>query len=874
MDSASLREFIKALAASGALALLIVYGMQLRHDLRARRWVSAVALALIAAVAVAGYFEFGWKRYGTYMNSHDFYHYYTGTKYAPELGYFNQYAASLLADQEGGKLFDTRQSIRNLETHGYTSSAAVLAQKEAIKGQFTPERWEEFKRDIGYFQNRVPKAKWQQMLRDKGYNGTPVWSMMTGLLTNGVGTDNDAGMWLLTAADPIILGLMFLAIWWAFGPWCALFALVFFGTNFVASFVHIKGGLIRMDWVACLVISMCLLRKQHYKTAGAVLAYAAAARVFPAVFAFGVGALAFWDLLATRRINRDYVGFFGAFGVTVAALLGASYLYYGPALWQEFIAKIGVHNADISTTRVGFKYVFLWPFETFDAKVAGFEAHQRLWWTIQLVMLALSFAAARNMKPWQALGLGFVPAYFLTAPTFYYYVLLIVPLLVFLPELHKGRNVLGASLFFASSIVGYGLHYGWNLGFQLSFFLSCMYGVIAAYLLAVNLVPARLAAAAQRFPRALGAFRAPLLGLAYVSFIVGLFLTFRADRSPDPAPPRAEAPGVASEPTRAATAPDVQPAPARPPRPEATQALGGGTSITLALVGDIMLARNVARDLESRGLDFTYPFAVVAPLLQTADIAFANLECPISGRGEPIDKKYLFNAVPESVQGLVSGGLDVVSLANNHTLDYGPLALEDTERILEENQIAGVGIADGDGPQVPAILERKGIRVGFLAYADPETPYAYAKEFLPFERGPARAVKASIARDIAALSEAADVIVVSMHWGIEYEEVPNERQIDLGQFCIDQGAHIVAGHHPHVQQDAAWYKDGLIIYSMGNFVFDQWTRPKTMESRLYSVTVTKTGPVHAQYRPLEIVRKDWQPRPTGPNYVAVLRGAE
>ena len=98
------------------------------------------------------------------------------------------------------------------------------------------------------------------------------------------------------------------------------------------------------------------------------------------------------------------------------------------------------------------------------------------------------------------------------------------------------------------------------------------------------------------------------------------------------------------------------------------------------------------------------------------------------------------------------------------------------------------------------------------------------------------------------------------------------RQVELGQFTIEQGADIVAGHHPHVQQDAAWYKNGLIIYSMGNFVFDQWSRPATLQSRLYTVKVNKEGPVEANFRPLELVPKDWQPRPTGPQYVPVLKG--
>lgn len=934
MENSALRELLKALLAEGALAVLIIYAICVRQRLQARMGPLLVVLVLIGAGAVAAYFEFGAVRYGRYMNPHDFYHYYTGTKYAPELGYHNQYAASLLADLEGKKVYNTKEPIRNLATHGYTPVKDVLANKDAIKGRFTPERWEEFKRDIVYFQDMVPKAKWQDMLRDKGYNGTPVWSMVAGVLTNIVPTDNEAGMRFLVALDPLILLGMFLLIWRAFGPWCALFALVFFGTNFALAFVHIKGALMRMDWVACLVASMCLLHLKHYKTAGVVLAYAAAARVFPAIFAFGMGALLCWELLATRKLNRDYLRFFAAFTVTALLLTLAAYVTYGLPLWKEFFAKISVHNSDISTTRVGFKYIFLWPYEGVRGKVNAFTEYHTLWRGYMAVALIVCFVAARRMKPYQAIGLGFVPAFFLTAPTFYYYVMLIVPLLIFLPRAELTRNTIGAGLFFATTVTAYVLRQGRNLDFELCFFLSCLYLLLGLYIVGAHLVPFRKRALAvaggseiaamvvvplekpapvlaigddtasggapvEKPPvptesvvqptKASTAKTSPkglqlrhLVGAAYVAMILGFFFYYRADYNAIPNPPEVAAPvGQSEEPTTVETselsAPEVLEATAATATipaetaAVATPAPAPADTVTIALVGDILLSRNVQQDLAKRNLDFTYPFKETVSMLESADIAFGNLECPISGRGEAQAKKYLFNAPPESVSGLTFAGFDLVSLANNHTLDYGPIALDDTLRILGENQIGVSGITTNDAPQQALIFERKGLRIGFLAYADPKTPYAYPKEFMVFETRPAKAEKEAIARDIAALTPNADIIVVSYHWGIEYESAPSPRQIDLGQFTIDQGADIVAGHHPHVQQDAAWYKNGLIIYSMGNFVFDQWSRPATLQSRLYTVTVNKEGPVDANFRPLELVPKDWQPRPTGPQYVPVLK---
>lgn len=928
METSAFRELLKSLLAEGALAILIIYAICVRQRLQSRMWPLLVALILIGAGSIASYYEFGWVRYGRFMNPHDFYHYYTGAKYAPEIGYYNQYSASLLADLEGKKVYDTKQPIRNLATHGYTPVKDVLANKDAIKGRFTPERWEEFKRDIVYFQGLVPKGKWQDMLRDKGYNGTPVWSMIAGVLTNLVPTSSKAGMQFLVALDPLILLGMFLLIWRAFGPWCALFALAFFGTNFALAFVHIKGALLRMDWVACLVASMCLLHLKHYKSAGAVLAYAAAARIFPAIFAFGIGALLCWEFLATRKLNKDYLRFFTSFAVTALVMVLVAYVYYGLPLWKEFFAKISVHNDDISSTRVGFKYIFLWPYAGVPGKAAAFLEHQTLWRAILGSALALSFVAARRMKPYQALGLGFVPAFFLTAPTFYYYVMLIVPLLVFLPQIEETRNTIGAGLFFATSLAAYIMHYTWNLGYELSIFLSCLYLLLALYMLAAHLIPLRIAVPAlastsggpslvamtdltgeQQIPQSAPAapttaptaevaempaksFGFPslpiparyLMGAAYAALLLGMFLYFRAGGAPESNPRESAhtavqsgAPEVAETPEETEDesvpeVPDAETATPAAPAPVAAAvppAVAPADTISIALVGDIMLSRNVAKDLATRNLDFTYPFKEAASMLQAADIAFGNLECPISGRGEAMEKKFLFNAPPEAVKGLAFAGFDLVSVANNHTLDYGAIAMDDTLRILGENSVLPLGATTKGAPQQPVIIERKGIRVGFLGYADPQSAFAYPKEFMAFDTRPASADKEAIARDITALTPNADIIVVSFHWGTEYEKAPDARQTDLAQFTIDQGADIVAGHHPHVQQDATWYKNGLIIYSMGNFVFDQWSRPETLQSRLYTVRATKAGLTDAQYRPMALVAKDWQPKPTGPNAVQV-----
>ncbi|MBI2421595.1 MAG: CapA family protein [Candidatus Hydrogenedentes bacterium] len=886
LDTTTSREIVKALLAEGALALALLYGMRLRHQIPSGKMLFRVVLGVVALVSTMAYFEFGYLRYGQYMNPHDFYHYYIGTKYAPEVGYHNQYAASLVADFEGKKLFDPKQRIRNLETHGYTPVAQVLAQKDAIKAHFSPERWEDFKRDITWFQGRVPKAKWQQMLQDKGYNGTPVWTMVAGFLTNRISTGNDWGMRFLVAVDPILLAIMFAGIWWAFGLEVMLLAVCFFGTNFVMSFVHIKGALMRMDWVLGLVLGLCLLKKERYKSAGAVLAYSASARIFPLVFVFGLGAKGLWELYETRKVNRNYFQFFAVFAAVGLALVSLTFLDHGTELFQEYQSKIGVHNNDISTTRVGFKYIYLWPYESFGAKVEAFKAKSAGWYLLQLAMLAITFAAARRMKPWETIALGFVPAFFLTAPTFYYYVLLIVPMMLFLGHLEKPWYAAGAALFFSYSVFTYVLHLKLALDFPLCFYLSCMYLVFCGALVSPGLVTDGVLLRVQSLSRKPALFYAIAAG-ALVLLLFRIGAAFLAEDAPaeDPATRQAvtrKAPAQERDTDRdnepdgpmetvGDGAPEVPAAPVSSVKVTVPPAKEG---ISLMLVGDIMLSRNVAKSVKENGRDFTYPFAETAEILTQAEIAFGNLECPISGRGAAINnKKYLFNAPPESIEGITHSGFDLVSLANNHVLDYGPIALQDTVEILQKNAIGVLGVVTRNAPQKPVILTPNGIRVAFLAYADHKTPYAYAKEFDAFETGPAKAVDEDIARDIAALKGQCDVIVVSLHWGIEYNANPDGRQQQLGRFLIDQGVSVVAGHHPHVLQEAEWYKNGLIIYSMGNFVFDQWSRPPTRISRIYRLTLNKGGLVDGDYLPLEIAQNAWQPRPAQDRFVPIPRAA-
>jgi poly-gamma-glutamate capsule biosynthesis protein CapA/YwtB (metallophosphatase superfamily) len=287
---------------------------------------------------------------------------------------------------------------------------------------------------------------------------------------------------------------------------------------------------------------------------------------------------------------------------------------------------------------------------------------------------------------------------------------------------------------------------------------------------------------------------------------------------------------------------------------------------TLMFTGDMMLTRRVAKYVvEKASGDYTHPFKNVAEVLRSADLAVGNLESPLSGRGERIpNKRIVFNASPEAVQGLIHAGFDLVTIANNHILDYGPQAMQDTRRHLELTGIEYCGISDASGePQYARIREVNGLRIAFLGYGDPVKGVGYPYNFLTYPVRPAEGRKPVVARDIKNLKGKADIIVVCIHWGHEYKPLPSARQKELGRYMIDCGADIIAGHHPHVTQPIELYKDGVIIYSMGNFVFDQYKRPPTTESMIVKTTVNKKGLTGVEILPIKIPRS-WQPTPCGP----------
>lgn len=250
-------------------------------------------------------------------------------------------------------------------------------------------------------------------------------------------------------------------------------------------------------------------------------------------------------------------------------------------------------------------------------------------------------------------------------------------------------------------------------------------------------------------------------------------------------------------------------------------------TITITAVGDLLFDLSPRRLINARG--GAAPLAKVASRLRAADLTIANLETTLSNRGRAVRGKpahLIFNGHPKGIESLKSSGVDLVSLANNHAMDHGKLALADTLAALNGAGIghAGAGMNKADA-WAPAYVTVKGRKVAYVTATQIVPSY-----FTPSATRPGVAVGKSLKKLLATIRLAranADIVIVSVHWGKEQSYTANGSQKHDARAIVNAGADVVLSHHPHVMQGIDTYKGKLIAYSLGNFLFPY----KTVEGR-------------------------------------------
>lgn len=249
---------------------------------------------------------------------------------------------------------------------------------------------------------------------------------------------------------------------------------------------------------------------------------------------------------------------------------------------------------------------------------------------------------------------------------------------------------------------------------------------------------------------------------------------------------------------------------------------GDDKRIHLVFTGDVSFGDCLfCQGMGIRSLARKYPkehfFAGVSKHIREADLAFCNLETVLSRSGE--DERSLatvdMRGDPEAIGVLKAAGFSVVNFANNHAAQHGPVPFRETVDLLAKHELQVVGLkGEKEWHCAPVVLERRGKKIGLLGYS-----FVHDRLFAtatPYAEGDME----KILGDIRRLRDSVDLLVASVHWGLEFLDYPSARTAGWGRAMVDAGADAVIGHHPHVLQGVEVYRDKIIAYSLGNFLFD------------------------------------------------------
>ncbi len=317
-----------------------------------------------------------------------------------------------------------------------------------------------------------------------------------------------------------------------------------------------------------------------------------------------------------------------------------------------------------------------------------------------------------------------------------------------------------------------------------------------------------------------------------------------------------DTPGIADEPSE----------PKEPEEPE----------LRFIAVGDIMLGRGVEYWIKQNG-DYDMAFEKVKPILEMGDVVFGNLESPLTSSTKGLNKngKIVLKGAPESVTALTSAGFNLLSLSNNHIMDYYEQGLLDTMELLDQNDIihAGGGRNIEEARKL-AIIEKSGLKIGLLAYTDMAEIIFAGDPYLSFAAGPEKSGVVprkyeTIKEDIDKARGQVDLLAISLHWGIEESFRVTPEQIEFAHMLIDDGADIILGHHPHQFQGIEIYNNKPILYSMGNILFDQ-NESENMESFIVDMKYKGTELTQFTAIPVRILKKSYVEVQTGTDAAGII----
>lgn len=421
------------------------------------------AALLVAALCSATQYFYGSRNNKTWLHTWDIYHQVIGTKYFKELGYFRIYECTWEIDEMNSGHFKRVPKMRDIETLKTPPTAEVVGERDCAE-LFTPERLEQFAKDIEDFHTLGGHGMWNKLFTDKGFNGTPFHAWTLSRLTADVPIVWDEFIWL-GLLDVFLLVLAFAAIAWAWDLKTAAIVVLFFCANFPNRYIHMGGSILRFDYIAMLIFALVAMKKDRFGIAGACVAWATAERAFPAIFAVGLGFKAGVELLATRKLRPEYLKFGLGFVITGLILFGLSLTLCdsfsdGIGAWRQWYGNISVHTEHTRGFRAGFKHMFMMDgnltdkhrFVGWSKKTALFEPREHFFQLAMLLLFAPLLLAVRKLDAvtFSALftGLGF---FCLMVATRYYFSMMVLLLLVDRRLFEDRKQLLLAALLFLTA---------------------------------------------------------------------------------------------------------------------------------------------------------------------------------------------------------------------------------------------------------------------------------------------------------------------------------------------------------------------------------------------------------------------------------------
>jgi len=408
-----------------------------------RAGVRRALLVLLALLAYGSYYQFFQLLHAQGFRTTDNYHYYVGSKYFGELGYFGLYECSLRAlDERGRRPLNPDLSARRLEDMQTRPLSEILESGERCPSRFGPERWANFRRDVGYFVEGWPKWKWETVWDDHGYHPSPVWASVGGAVAERVSTESRAGMRSLARVDRWLVAAGLLALAWAFGLEAAALAAIVWGTGHLWRYAFLGDAFLRHMWWVSAIVGVCLLRRAYYSGAGGLLAFASLLRIFPAALPLGVllgSAREAWD---RRRLPAGLVGVVvgGAVATALIVLVTAWASGRGLGAFAEFADKISLFASLPAANKMGLGVLAQWVFGAGEASGAVFV------WTVRIGFLWIFWRALADARDWEAGALGFALIPMLTDPTNYYYSFVVLGAVLTVRRPRIGLWLLGAAL--------------------------------------------------------------------------------------------------------------------------------------------------------------------------------------------------------------------------------------------------------------------------------------------------------------------------------------------------------------------------------------------------------------------------------------------